>query len=253
MKNVCSILFLFISTIIFSQNQLKEGSYIKLKNTIEVQSKDISYLNDNALKNKVYDNLYLEQLNYEIIEIGDNSVKLKVAKIAGNNNKQKKLKNAYEGKIFTISKDDFYASAESISKPETLSIGILSLPFKFRPNKETVYETEFNLNTAININVISLNDETTFNIQLGAGIGSVGLDTINSTGIENDETQNVSALTFLYGIMFQYKKVQFGIYSGWDHINNQSKYSWESNANPWLSFGIGYSIFKISEKEPVNR
>ena len=89
------------------------------------------------------------------------------------------------------------------------------------------------------------------NLQIGAGIGSVNLNSSNASGITDGKAQDVATLNFFSGLMLEYKKVQAGIYVGVDQINNQSEYQWNSNGNLWFGFGIGFNVFKISlgEKE----
>ena len=89
---------------------------------------------------------------------------------------------------------------------------------------------------------------TDFYLQVGAGIGSVGLNSSNATGI-NDKPQDVAIITGLTGLMLQYKKVQAGLYLGVDHINNQADYQWKSNGNIWFGFGVGYELFKVNLTE----
>lgn len=154
----------------------------------------------------------------------------------------------YNGKIYTISRAQFNDSAVRVPKEESiLNIGLLTLPFKGRPQGDFSFDTEFNLNTTLSVRFHEFKKTKTYwNLQLGAGIGTVSLNSSNSAGIGEKESQDVALLSLSTGIMLQYRKVQTGIYIGVDHINNQKKYQWESNGNIWFGFGIGFNVFKIS-------
>lgn len=154
----------------------------------------------------------------------------------------------YNNQIFEVDKDEFLTNAVMAEKIERLSIGILTLPFKFRPQDEKSFEAQFNLNSTLNY-MISNNlfgSETKFSLQLGAGLGSVNLNETNTTGsISSNEDVDASTLSMFGGVMLQYDKVQAGIYAGVDHINNQNYYQWKNNGNIWFSIGIGYQLFNV--------
>lgn len=162
------------------------------------------------------------------------------------------LSEIYNNKIYTISRSDFDNNAEKFVPKERLSIGLLTLPFKARPQNDFSFDTEFNLNSTLNFSFAYVNN-VSINWQIGAGIGTVGLNTSNSSGLDDDEAQDVSTITFMSGLMLQYNKVQAGIYIGVDNINNQSNYQWESNGNIWFGFGIGYDLFNLSLASDSNK
>lgn len=153
----------------------------------------------------------------------------------------------YNGIRYTISKKDYDTKAEEIEKsdlPDRLSIGILTLPFKFRPQKNKSFDSDFNLNSTLACRFFSLGGGHLYG-QIGAGIGGVELNEVNSKGITDEATIKANALSMLTGLMIQYKKVQAGIYLGTDFINNQSYYQWQYQGKYWLAFGIGYQIFNV--------
>jgi len=161
----------------------------------------------------------------------------------------------YNNKTFEIDKNSLENSTDFPSaKKDPITIGILSLPFKYRPGANEVFSLEFNINTSIAVLIKSLYSFDIY-VQGGVGIGSVGLNTTNSKGIEAGNEINASVLTGLMGAMIQYKKVQAGIYIGVDFLNNQNLYGWESNKHAWYSIGIGYELFSvsISDKKSKNK
>lgn len=151
----------------------------------------------------------------------------------------------YNNIVFTVANTDLAAFAKVVEYEDRLAVGLLSLPFKARPQNGMTFDTEFNLNLTLNTRIGSLLGSS-FNWQIGAGIGSVGLNTSNASGLTGEQAQDVALLTGLTGLMLQYKRVQVGLYAGVDFINNQKEYNWESNGNMWLGFGVGYDLFQIS-------
>lgn len=155
--------------------------------------------------------------------------------------------DVYNNKIFVINRTDFDQFAKKYVPKERFSLGLLTLPFKARPQGDFTYDTEFNLNSTLNYAVKYWGDFS-FNLQFASGIGTVGLNAANSNSSIEDQAQDVSILTFAFGLMFQEKRTQFGAYLGVDQINNQSKYQWKPNGNLWFGVGIGYNIFKVPLK-----
>ncbi|MGC4042003.1 MAG: hypothetical protein QM710_14760 [Flavobacterium sp.] len=158
----------------------------------------------------------------------------------------------YNGIIYTLKRSDFDAFAIRVENHDRWAVGLLSLPFKARPQDGMSFDTEFNLNLTLNTYLFQVRGSS-LNLQAGAGIGSVGLNTSNASGMTNDEAEDVALLTGLAGVMIQYKRVQIGLYAGVDFINNQKHYNWESNGNLWLGFGVGYDLFQVSAAPPSNK
>lgn len=257
----------FTTNCLFSQNV---GDIVTLTadvpttgSTLAVSANVLSPLIQNSSTN-----VLSSTWSYKVISIdsGSNTVKLRALDFKPLKDKTKKaykekygvdkvdLADVYNYKIYTISKTDFdaYAKAnEKIEKKEILSFGILTLPFKARPQDDFSFNSEFNLNTTLNIRLKSFAD-TSINLQLGGGIGTVGLNTSNADGLSEDEAQDVSTLTLLSGLMVEYKNVQVGLYLGADNINNQSNYKWKSNGNVWFGFGVGYDLFNLAVSEKKN-
>lgn len=192
---------------------------------------------------------YLEEgIKYKIADIVKDTITVKV------DPPFKKLKkrstaiskaNYYNNKLFNITKEEFLAKVEEIpDEPDRFSVGILTLPFKFRPQDERTFEAQFNLSSTLNWRITKAYS-TDFYLQVGAGLGSVELNSNNSLGIGADENINAATLTLFSGLMLQYKKVQAGIYVGVDQINNQQHYQWRNNGNLWFGFGVGYQLFNV--------
>lgn len=252
-----SVLFIFFvfSSKTFSQ-EIKIGDVITLNNSVPVKSGPIGIYSGNSIDLTTKAEYLKAYLKYKVIDITDDEVSLMALKFGTQSksirDKEAKefpnkiyLSDIYNDKIYIIKKKYFNSFAVKVETKDRFSIGLLTLPFKARPQGDVTFDTEFNLNSSLNIRLFEIAGSS-LNYQMGAGIGSVGLNTSNAEGLAEDEAQDVATLTLLNGLMIQFKKVQFGLYAGVDHINNQKNYKWESNGNLWLGFGIGYNLFNIS-------
>ncbi len=203
-------------------------------------------------------------IKYKVVSKSDSTVQLQALNFEKISEKRKEkyelkfdepitdLSEIYNNKIYTISRSDFDANAVKFQPRERLSIGLLTLPFKARPQGDFTFDSEFNINSTLNWSFAYTNN-VSINLQAGAGIGTVGLNTSNASGLSDNEAQDVSTITFMGGLMLQYKKVQAGLYIGVDNINNQSNYVWESNGNMWFGFGIGYDLFNLTLASEINK
>jgi len=246
-KNYLFLLLLsLITTFSFAQ---KEGDLITLKAYCKVLSVENIRGNDSITNN------FLEPyIKFLVNNISADTIALKALNFDDGEKasiySQDKAK-IYNNKIYYISKSEFDKSATIIEKKERLSVGLLTLPFKARPQDDFSFDTEFNLSTTLNWNARSIYDAH-INLQIGAGIGSVNLNASNAAGITDLKAQDVACLNLFSGVMIEYKKVQAGLYIGVDQINNQSQYRWNHNGKIWFGFGIGFNVFSISlgkEKE----
>jgi len=261
-KTVIKLLFLIVPFVGYSQTK---GDTVKLKSKTKVSGVESSLPQTKADKaadkptnvDTTQNATYLEDwIKYKVIKITDTNVYLQAdlapLKDKDGNILPESKSFIYNNKVYEINRSDFENSNTKIERKEWLSIGLLTLPFKARPQDDFTFDTEFNLNSTLNWSFwypSTSSNDISVNLQLGAGIGTVGLNTSNvhsGSTLTDTEAQDVSTVTFLTGIMLQYKKVQVGIYVGVDHINNQKNYQWESNGNSWFGFGVGYDLFSVA-------
>jgi hypothetical protein len=253
-KSITLALFVLIAQSLFSQT-VKEGDIIQLNNNVPIIGSPSALFSNSigSTKNAEYLEPYVK---FRVISITDSIVKLIALnyRVVSDSTKIKERNEIadrvykdeiYNNKVYTISTSNFNAFSEKVEPKERFSIGLLTLPFKARPQNDVTFDTEFNLNSTLNIRLFEIAGSS-LNYQIGAGIGSVGLNTSNASGLSDTEAQDVATLTLLNGLMLQYKRIQVGLYAGVDHINNQKNYNWESNGNIWFGFGIGYNLFDIS-------
>lgn len=231
---------IILSTILFSSicfcQELKKGDQLTLKTPVKVDGQPIkmngvegdvaTYLEDGYIFKvikKEGGKTQLKALNFEDAKVPPGSL--------------------YNSKIYTVLDTDLIDNFKIREQKDRLSIGIITLPFKYRPQSPESFETEFNINTTLNVYWMDAIGGS-LHFQVGTGFGSVRLDPLNSSLLAENSTNAIS-LGFIAGPMFQYKNVQFGIYSGVDIINNNSKHQWAHNGNLWFGLGIGYNLFKI--------
>lgn len=150
----------------------------------------------------------------------------------------------YNGEIFKVYKDKFNKAYEKVTPFERVTLGVLSLPIKLRPQGKVSFDTHFNIGATVGyrLNKNKLKSSAIY-AQLGLNIGSTQLNSSNST-IGDEEEINTTLATVITGLMFQYKKIQVGFYSGLDFISNQKEYEWDYHSKPWLSLGIGIDLFQ---------
>lgn len=254
MKTRLTLICLLFFCLAASAQNFAIGDIVTFKANIPVEGTPEKFYESVSLANKMN---YLEAgYKFRILELGNDFVKVIAIDFKENTQVEiEKARTKYPGKVFKadqyngivykVTLRNFTALATEVQSQERISVGLLTLPFKARPQGDFSFDTEFNLNSTLNIKIGTFKGAA-FNVQVGAGIGSVGLNTSNAALLTEDEAQDVAVLTGLGGLMLQYKRVQVGIYAGVDQINNQKNYDWESNGNLWIGFGVGYNLFDLS-------
>lgn len=274
MKTIVLLFCMFFFNYVLSQRKYKVGDTISFKAPVKLDQKiNQSFTVDNndnyklnilepnfkyIIESKNTKNVTISPLNFKMFRIGRIERRKRRFQFHKTFEIDKTIRSKlYNNQLFEIDITAFESIAikNNTQIKDRFSIGIISLPFKFRPQDYTSFDTEFNLNSTLNYRITTFYT-TEFYLQLGAGIGSVGLDSSNTNNVLT-KPQDVAVLTGLSGLMLQYKKVQAGFYIGVDYINNQREYQWQSNGNIWLGFGVGYELFKIelgsNKNEKQNR
>ena len=157
---------------------------------------------------------------------------------------KKDLSSYYNNRTFTVDGLELINKSELYEPLELLTLGALTLPFKFRVQDEMTFETSFNINMLINW-LIPWGWNRGLHLQAGSGFGSVKLSNRNTAIIAEGNDIQAETLSLLGGVMYQHKRAQIGIYGGVDYIDNQKNYQWDHHGKLWLAFGIGYQLFKI--------
>lgn len=256
---------LFFGMLIWSISMLgqteKIGQLFKLKSTLQVNylnkitgvSPDTINKKGNfyVKENVIYRIQSVDVIKEKLIFYALDYSQLSNEKDKGTNNDKAFY---YNDKLLEMKLSDYKSYAFDVEIADRVSFGILTLPFKYRPQKGASFENKLNLNTVISLLLnSSLNKNTKIYAQFGAGFGAVNLNTDNAPQITAGTTEDIETITGFGGIMFEYKKIQTGIYLGYDKINNNNKYDWQSQGKPWISLGIGFKIFTISKDNADNK
>ena len=91
------------------------------------------------------------------------------------------------------------------------------------------------------------------------GISSVSLNNRNSNPSISPSVTDLAAFTKAIGVVFEYDRLQAGMFLGTDQINNndtsngEAGYNWLYQNKPWFSIGFGYALINRPEKENKNK
>lgn len=157
-------------------------------------------------------------------------------------------------RYFKINKSDLKYARKKIKIAASLSFGVINFPFKYRPQKDKGdFSGNFNLGAAVGCKFGYKNwRKTTYSLLIGYSIGSATLDSISVAKNANKlkTTNNFATISLSIGGLIEYNKVQVGIFLGLDRINriNQLEFDWIYQSKPWISIGLGYTIF--SQEKP---
>lgn len=152
---------------------------------------------------------------------------------------------------FVITKAQLEFKAEKIQQSDIhLLVGNIFTPIKlrFKPfdfSKDISVGTTFGLKYAFHEK-----QNTTIDALMGIGISSLVIDSFSAKK-SMMATNDLLSFTFSYGLVLEFGNAQIGIFSGVDFISNanQQQYEWIYKNKPWISFGIGYSLFSFNVKK----
>lgn len=153
---------------------------------------------------------------------------------------------------FLMSKTDFSTKAiRRYGVKSAFTVGTAALPFKIRSNP-FLFTNDVAIGTVVGVKrrLSPYTDSNFFNVLTGFGISSVSLDSISTQGniTSTSAVTNPAALTVSLGAVFEFSQVQVGVFAGLDYINNNKSINWDYQGSPWISIGLGYSLFTKSNK-----
>lgn len=158
---------------------------------------------------------------------------------------------SFEQRFFLVPSGELTVYCEAIEARYSPAFGAVTLPFKWRTNNG-----DFNKDVTLSAMgglrrhgipfTKNLGLSTYWNTVFGVGFTSVQLDSTNTKGTIT-KASDFSALTLSIGEVVEFKKLQFGIFIGWDNLSKSSLNNWDSQGKMWVGFGLGYSIFSASE------
>jgi len=172
------------------------------------------------------------------------------------NNKKRVGSGSYDSEDFTsytyfmITKAQLDFKASPVTKSNIdLVVGNILTPIKLRFSpfdftKDISIGATFGIKYSFN-----QTRQTALDALVGLGISTVGIDSLSSHG---RTMTNVDLLAFSpsLGLVLEFGNAQIGIFTGIDFISNANKfkYDWVYANKPWISFGLGYSIFSFNLK-----
>ncbi len=136
-----------------------------------------------------------------------------------------------------------------------ISAGVISLPLKLRL-KDGDFNGSISIAGAggIKWRASPYRNDRYHNILVGLGLSNLTIDSSNITKNKNNIVSNLTGLTMITGYVYQSGKIQMGVFLGWDFLtrSNQEKFGWVYQGKPWVSLGIGVSIFGDGNNNKTN-
>jgi hypothetical protein len=152
---------------------------------------------------------------------------------------------------FIITKAQLEYKAYPIIKSNIdLLVGNIFTPLKLR-FKPFDFSKDISIGTTFGVKY-SLGEKrsTSVDALIGLGISTLSIDSFASRG-KVESTVDLLSFSPSIGLVLEFGNAQIGLFSGIDFISNanQNKYEWIYRNKPWLSFGIGYSLFSFNVKK----
>jgi len=129
--------------------------------------------------------------------------------------------------------------------------GVTTLPFKYRP-KTNDFTKDLTL-SGLGGFKFNFSSEMSLALVVGTGLATVSVDSLSTHG-NIKTTQDYAAISVPVGLVYEWEKLQFGLFVGWDWLSS-NEINWVNNGKTWFGVGIGYSIFnseKAKTTEGVN-
>jgi hypothetical protein len=145
-------------------------------------------------------------------------------------------------------------------KGAKLTYGVATLPYKVRfgDSKEKHFDFSSNFNfggtVGIQINIPS-RIEQSISLLCGLSLSAIDVDSSNTAGYQQSKI-SASALTPLFGGVYEYNRFQVGVFAGMDFISSELGRKWIYQGEPFLAVGIGVSLFqrgKLNESSDANK
>ena len=141
----------------------------------------------------------------------------------------------------------------------SMAFGVINFPFKYRFQKDrSDFSGAFNFGAAIGAKFPSRPSCIWKQSALmGFSISNTVIDSVAADKHQDklSSTNNFTAFSLSIGYLLEYKGVQLGIFLGFDKLSriNQEEFGWHYQGKPWLSIGLGYSIFSTKSSSDVNQ
>gem|GEM_PF-6211540 len=154
---------------------------------------------------------------------------------------------------FAVKKSDMALVAQKwFARSVSAEFGILSIPFKLRfAPFDYSKDISFNATAAAKWR-IGRTKENYISLMGGVGITSVTLDSASTFREEAGDTlyvtgsRSAAAFSFVGGLVFEFNKIQIGVFTGFDALGGNEARMWRYQYSPFFAVGIGFSLFTIS-------
>lgn len=151
-------------------------------------------------------------------------------------------------KYFIIPKHQLDIVSARIYRVFSASVGALTFPFKYRPQNGK-FEPTFGIGVSggVTVNPWRFNEHT-FSLLAGIAASSARVDEHSTDPAANiTEPSERTSVTISLNFLYQWERLQIGISGGIDNILDNNVLNWKYQGRPWLSFGVGVSLFSASE------
>lgn len=157
-------------------------------------------------------------------------------------------------RYFIIDKGDLEPNASPLVSTWSPIYGAVVMPFKARPQNGFDFTKDLSISGMGGLRYSDPLGKKSISFLLGVGIASVTLDASNTKNTITT-AEDRAAITVPIGVVLQLKKLQLGVFTGFDFLSQNSKSNWAYQNKPWLSLGIGFTIFSEQDapkKEGTN-
>jgi|GEM_PF-4928497 len=145
-------------------------------------------------------------------------------------------------RYFKISPSLVQTDASPLVSRLSPTFGAIALPFKYRPQKGVVTK-DISLGGVGGVRYRPWRRQEFFiSATVGVAATSITVDSTSTAGEFKSKTES-AGITFPIGLMFQWEKVQFGLFTGWDMLFDANREDWIYQGKQWLSLGVGIGIY----------
>ncbi|MXV52448.1 hypothetical protein GS399_15845 [Pedobacter sp. HMF7647] len=158
-------------------------------------------------------------------------------------------------RYFIIPISDLTVLAAERENAWSPAVGVATLPFKARGGT-----ADFTKDVSISgiggfkhRGLFKWFPNTDWSTLFGIGIASVTLDSSNTNNTIK-KAGDFAAISLSIGEVIEWKKLQIGLFIGWDNLKASDVNGWKYQGKTWWGIGIGFSIFSESSpgKEETN-
>lgn len=159
-------------------------------------------------------------------------------------------KQANNDKYFLIPTDKLKTFAVGIYREKfQYTLGTVVVPVKLRFAPTFDFSKDFALGLSLGAKFRTSQHRKEYIVPvLFSTITSITLDSLTTAGRVN-KRRDEAGYSAGIGLVFEFEEGQIGAFLGYDHISKLADTNWQFHGKPWLSIGVGYSIFSSGKKD----